>query len=365
MYRFLRGWLACVLLLGIDGPWEAQAARIRAWGWTDEETYPVPEGDDFVAIAAGAGHNVALREDGAVVQWGPGVNHQWPIPEEKGFVAIAAGRYGLSAAVRTDGSLAVWGPWHIPPEGNDHIAVGLGIENLMALSSDGSYTQVGHCNSMKYGYLPPPYDYTAIDVEGYVSTGLRADGSVLSASLVHDSPELIPTGNDFVAVAAGRTHSLALREDGTLVAWASDNSEWGELDVPTDADFVAIAAGERFNLALRADGSIAAWGMDTVGQLDVPDGNRFVAISAYGTTGLALEVPEPSTFSGLSGIAVVALVMFPAMRRRRRMPTACIGQPSAGGTRVPPYGFDFAPFRLRKLEFCGIGEHYVVGNMPS
>ncbi len=89
MYNSIGRGLALVLLWGLVGPWGAEAARIRAWGWIDEVTWPVPEGDDLVAIAAGSTHNVALREDGSVANGTPGSTtsgpcrktmNSWPSP---------------------------------------------------------------------------------------------------------------------------------------------------------------------------------------------------------------------------------------------------------------------------------------------
>ena len=70
-------------------------------------------------------------------------------------------------------------------------------------------------------------------------------------------------GNDlssgFVAVAAGGSHHLALKADGSIVAWG-DNS-LGQMNVPApNSDFVAVAAGTTHSLGLKADGSIVAWG---------------------------------------------------------------------------------------------------------
>ena len=36
-------------------------------------------------------------------------------------------------------------------------------------------------------------------------------------------------------------------------------------------DVIAIAAGSHHNLALRSDGTVVAWGENSHGQLDVPD----------------------------------------------------------------------------------------------
>ena len=77
--------------------------------------------------------------------------------------------------------------------------------------------------------------------------------------------------------AAGGTHSLAVRADGTVWAWG-DNSrgQLGSRDapvapfpvaVPGVADAVAVAAGVDFSLALTSDGSLWAWGANEAGQL--------------------------------------------------------------------------------------------------
>ena len=66
--------------------------------------------------------------------------------------------------------------------------------------------------------------------------------------------------NPAVALAAGGYHSVALRADGTLVAWG--NNDAGQTDVPAGLDrVVGITAGLYHNVALRADGTIRTWGL--------------------------------------------------------------------------------------------------------
>ncbi len=62
----------------------------------------------------------------------------------------------------------------------------------------------------------------------------------------------VPAPNaDFVAVAGGREHSLALKSDGMIVAWGDNYC--GECDVPApNADFVAVAGGYEHSLGLRS-----------------------------------------------------------------------------------------------------------------
>ena len=70
----------------------------------------------------------------------------------------------------------------------------------------------------------------------------------------------VPAGlTNVVAIAGGGYHSLALKYDGTVVAWG-DNSA-GQTNVPAGlSNVVAVAAGGFHSLALKNDGSVVAWG---------------------------------------------------------------------------------------------------------
>src|SRR5438874_11417122 len=64
---------------------------------------------------------------------------------------------------------------------------------------------------------------------------------------------------DAVAVSAGASHAVALRQDGSLAAWG-DNA-FGQTNVPAEAtNITAVAAGHRHSLALRTDGVVIGWG---------------------------------------------------------------------------------------------------------
>jgi alpha-tubulin suppressor-like RCC1 family protein len=60
-----------------------------------------------------------------------------------------------------------------------------------------------------------------------------------------------------VAIAAGSSHNLALKADGTVAAWGF----YGLTNVPLGlTNVVAIACGSFHSLALKSDGTVAAWG---------------------------------------------------------------------------------------------------------
>ena len=65
----------------------------------------------------------------------------------------------------------------------------------------------------------------------------------------------MPAGlTNVVAIAAGYFHSLALRTNGTVVAWGAN--DYSETNVPVDLiNVVAVAGGYLHSLALENDGS--------------------------------------------------------------------------------------------------------------
>lgn len=310
-----------------------------AWGqWAGTE-FGVPGGlSNIVAIGAGYGRAVAVKGDGTVVGWptglydGPGVRDGVSgvstvalgmystlalkkdgtveviagsiegTPKD-GFVAIAAGhRHAL--ALQDDGSLIVWGEDDARRGG---CLLGAGNQSPVGVAgSDGQYLLLmedGRVSSLGIGIPSNLGHVSAIDVgaKGFGRIGfclaLRADGTVVAWG--NDVGQCkVPNGlSDVVAIAIGHpgsgplarrglAHCLALRSDGTVEAWGNDSS--GQCVVPRDLnDAVAIAAGLRHSLALRANGTVVAWGAPDA----APTGRlaEVVAIAAGTEHNLALK----------------------------------------------------------------------------
>lgn len=93
--------------------------------------------------------------------------------------------------------------------------------------------------------------------------------------------EILAPGS-YKAVAAGGSHTVALKADGTVTAWGNNGS--GQCNVPAGlAGVTAVAAGNNFTLALKGDGTIAAWGGNGSGQISIPAGFPGVKAIAAGT----------------------------------------------------------------------------------
>jgi pimeloyl-ACP methyl ester carboxylesterase len=91
----------------------------------------------------------------------------------------------------------------------------------------------------------------------------------------------VPAGlTNVIAIAAGGNHSLALKSDGTVVAWGDP----AETNVPPDLTNVIAIAAFQGNLALKSDGTVVGWGSNGNGQTTVPGGLNNaagVAVGAY------------------------------------------------------------------------------------
>ena len=237
---------------------------------------------DVTAIASGGNHMLALRQDRTVVAWGYNGSGQLgnnttgnsqpvfvPVAVAPNIVAISAGEFH-SLALADNGEVWAWG-----------------------LSSDG---QAGTGSATTPRYLVPQKvsgitSAIAIAAGGKHNLALLANGSVVawganaSGQLGNGGTASAATpvnvtglGSGVSAIAAGGAHSLAIKADGTLVAWG-DNA-FGQLGDGTLSNrntpvavtvlgnrIARIAAGANHSLALKSGGALYTWGANANSQL--------------------------------------------------------------------------------------------------
>ncbi|MGI4735907.1 MAG: RCC1 domain-containing protein, partial [Janthinobacterium lividum] len=261
---------------------------------------------NWVMVAAGQYYSLGLRADGALYAWGDnyygqlgnatnnGINTANPTPMLVAgtYTQVAAGS-SHSLGLRADGSLYAWGHNRYGQLGN-------------ATTNSGTYTAT-----------PTPTavagTYTQVAAGGSHSLGLRADGSLyawgynrygqLGNATNNDSNTATPTptlvAGTYTQVAAGFSHSLGLRADGSLYAWGFNR--YGQLGTTTNngtttanptptlvaGTYAQVAAGSSHSLGLRADGSLHAWGDNYYGQLGTTTNN-----------GITTANPTPTLVAG-------------------------------------------------------------------
>jgi len=111
-------------------------------------------------------------------------------------------------------------------------------------------------------------------VSAAYATGLavRTDGTVVAWGINGFGQASVPGSLSGVTqVDTGGNHTIALKGDGTIVGWGLDDS--GQASSPAGlVDVTQISVGWNHSMALRRDGSVVAWGSNSQGQASVPQG---------------------------------------------------------------------------------------------
>ena len=312
----------------------------------------------IVDVAAGRYHSAALSSTGTLYTWGlndfgqlgrPGINDcssgnqcfdgkPTPIPSTTppssssstssssdylNIKTVSAGRYH-TAGITTAGSLHFWGLSACDTSlavAQDTVftSVQSGYTHVLALDSDGN---VWSCGTGYDGYAnalsETPVAMGNVDPECTSSVRDHVLGRTPSPSspplLLHPIalPNSHPGPITFVAIAAGRSHSLALDAEGKLWSWGSRPDAMGRPveqgmvlpDIAPHFDTVQneqgvryadVAAGEYHTVALTMDGRIMTAGENAGGVLGPNREPRTVAF-----------LDTPSAFPGGIPVSVAA-----------------------------------------------------------
>lgn len=286
-------------------------------------TNPPATATNAVALALGSGHALALRANGSVVGWGDNVCGQINIPAGASNVVRIATGDKHSLALRDDGSVLAWGNNYVgqatvPAGLSNVVGLAAGAMHSIALRAEGTVVAWGSNLRSETSTPTGLTNVVAVTAGGLQTLALKRDGTLAAWGALDYVP---PEATNVTAIALGFAHAVALRGDGSVVAWGSTStnaglsvsfgcssySVGGNLAVKTNlipappnaTNIVAIAAGRSHILALRADGVLLAWGDDSAGQTSVPAGSGFIGIAAGGQQSLALlgsPVPQLGAF---------------------------------------------------------------------
>ena len=192
----------------------------------------------------------------------------------------------------------------------------------------------------------------AIAAGGNFSVALKFDGSVVAWGFNGFGATTVPVAaqSGVVSISSGMNYSLALKNDGSVVAWG-DNS-LGQATVPAAAQsgVTSVAAGSNFSLALKNDGSVVAWGDNSVGQTTVPlaASSNVISIAAGAAHALALKsdgsvVAWGDNFLGRatvpaaaqSGVVAISAGLYQSLALKSDGSVIAWGGNSAGEATVP------------------------------
>jgi hypothetical protein len=276
-----------------EAPW----GTVVAWGPGDGKATRVPPGlTGAVQLAGGGDFCLALFGDGTVEAWGGNGHGACDVPDGLADVSqIAAcgeGGAGAGFAVKKDGRVAAWGRSFSVDTHWDEYAHDEFDGETGRYSYRGDWVSATNGPDLA-GTVPEGLSgVVKISASPRLALALKADGSIVAWG---NGPAVrVPEGlADAVDVAAGRDFALALTADGRVVAWGSPDH--GETDVPAGlSGALAVAAttgGIGAGFALLADGTLAAWGDSSGfwGLGNVPEAEAgFAALDGGGGFGMAL-----------------------------------------------------------------------------
>jgi alpha-tubulin suppressor-like RCC1 family protein len=234
-----------------------------------------------VATADGRNHAAAIKTDGTLWTWGRNSYGQLGdntiIHRSSPIQTIALGTtwssvtcgYYYTAAIKTDGTLWLWGRNNVGQLGNNTLThqsspvqvvgfattwskVSGGIEHTAAIKTDGTLWSWG---SGGFGSLG---DNTATNRSSPIQT--------------------ITGGTTWSQVSAGNEFTFAIKTDGTLWSWGKN--DYGQLGnntitnrsspiqtVTLGTTWISVAAGFYNTAAIKTDGTIWTWGDNSTGAL--------------------------------------------------------------------------------------------------
>ncbi len=283
-----------------DGTTTSRSTPVRVTGLTG-----------VTQVAAGGAFSLALRSDGTVWAWGGNgigqLGHGTTSDHElapvqvtglTGVTKISAGA-GFSLALRSNGTVWAWGDNRYGELGN-----GTTVSSSVPVKVAGLSYATGIAAGYDAAVATQTNGISAISsvwTWGGNSSGQLGDGTLTG----HSTPERVAGINNvyFAGVTAGLWTAAVLGTDGSVWSWGNDTA--GQLgnapaSSPVTRPVNTIAAGSRITqlsagwghmLALRSDGTVLAWGSNTGGQLGI---------------GSTVPVAGPVQVTGLTAVSQVS-----------------------------------------------------------
>jgi hypothetical protein len=224
--------------------------QVVCWGKnaSGQCNVPVNAQSGVTQIEGGHIHSLALKENGDVIQWG-GAGALEPVPSGLKAKKITAGR-GWSMAITTSNTVVAWG-WldGIGPHGELRVPAPLqnGSKQVIEIAGSRHHALALTSDGVVYAWgagVPSAIwiteDYNQCEMPNY---------TLVAEPDPQYGPGYTYGLSNVVKIYAGWKHSVALKNDGTLVFWGTNS--FGVLDNPYNiVGPIKFAAGQSHNAAI-------------------------------------------------------------------------------------------------------------------
>ena len=234
---------------------------------------------NWIIVDAGGSHSLSIKDDGTMWSFGSNSSGATGLGTDVGSTVsptqvgsdttwdvISAGD-GYSLAVKTDGTLWSFGLNQFGKTGLGTTTGSTLVPTQVGTDTDWTYASAGTTHSLA---IKDDGTLWSFGINGNGRTGL---GTTTGSTLV---PTQVGTDTDWTYADAAPAHSVALKEDNTLWSFGSNTSgrtglgvTAGSTVIPTqigtDTDWIIVSAGGVHTLVIKEDNSLWSFGSNSSG----------------------------------------------------------------------------------------------------
>ena len=238
-------------------------------------------GNNWKQVSSGDYHTAAIKTDGTLWLWG--ANYYGSIGDNTltkrsspvqtvafgtNWMQVSAG-YKRTAAIKTDGTLWIWGRGDLGQLGDNTIISKSSPVQTVAFGTNWKQVACGYRHT------------AAVKTDGTLwCWGDNANGKLGDNTItLRSSPvQTIAFGTNWISVSCGREYAAAIKTDGTLWCWGDNaNGQLGDntttkrsspvQTISYGNNWKQVSSGNEHTAAIKTDGTLWVWGMNFFGPL--------------------------------------------------------------------------------------------------